>query len=179
MPQIPTQAPEAKTASAPRGANAPATGSAPSEEGTIPSEEGTIIAAYFQPVTSEAQTADFSQSIDIGESGKEQQSSSVSASKGERNSDLRERFRHFIQEDGPEKAAVETQGTKRLEIRCNSEFYDLIDRLANKEGLSRSDFLRRSVGLYTRALMEKESGRVLGVAALENNHIVLKELIQI
>jgi hypothetical protein len=172
MPQIPTQAPEAKTASAPRGANAPATGSAPSEEGTI-------IAAYFQPVTSEAQTADFSQSIDIGESGKEQQSSSVSASKGERNSDLRERFRHFIQEDGPEKAAVETQGTKRLEIRCNSEFYDLIDRLANKEGLSRSDFLRRSVGLYTRALMEKESGRVLGVAALENNHIVLKELIQI
>ena len=167
MSQIPTQAPEAKTASTPRGANAPATSSAPSEEGTI-------IAAFCQPVTSEEfKAADFSQS------GKEQQSSSVSASKGERNSDLRKRFRHFIQEDGPEKAAVETQGTKRLEIRCNSEFYDLIDRLANKEGLSRSDFLRRSVGLYTRALMEKESGRVLGVAALENNHIVLKELIQI
>jgi len=75
--------------------------------------------------------------------------------------------------------STSTSGVKRIEIRASSNFVDTLDGLCLATGFSRADVLRRGVVLYARALQEKNMGRVLGIAALEDNQIKIKEIIQV
>jgi predicted transcriptional regulator len=49
----------------------------------------------------------------------------------------------------------------RLEFQTTSDCIDLLDKLAEKDGVSRSEILRRSIGLYAWAAEEAENGRFL------------------
>lgn len=73
----------------------------------------------------------------------------------------------------------DASGTKRIELRASPDFADTLDKLCNETGLSRADVIRRGVALYARALIEKGAGRVIGIAALEDNQIKIKEIIQV
>lgn len=70
-------------------------------------------------------------------------------------------------------------GPKRVELRASQEFVDTLDSLAQETKLSRAHVIRRAIALYERALLEKSQGNVIGIAALENNQIKLKEILQV
>ena len=61
----------------------------------------------------------------------------------------------------------------------SDDFCSLIQKLARGNGISEAEVIRTSVGLYYRGTIEKDKGRVLGVVALENQALVIKELIKI
>lgn len=69
--------------------------------------------------------------------------------------------------------------SKRIELRASREFVDTLDSLTQVTQFSRADVIRRAIALYARALLEKSRGHVIGIAALEDNQIKLKEIIQI
>lgn len=73
----------------------------------------------------------------------------------------------------------DTSGTKRIELRASPDFAETLDKLCSETGLSRADVIRRGVALYARALVEKSAGRVISIAALEDNQIKIKEIIQV
>ena len=74
---------------------------------------------------------------------------------------------------------LDASGSKRIELRASSEFADMLNGLCRETGLSKADVIRRGVSLYARALLEKTHGRVLGIAALEDSQIKVKEIIQV
>jgi hypothetical protein len=73
----------------------------------------------------------------------------------------------------------DSSGTKRIELRASPDFAETLDKLCSETGLSRADVIRRGVALYARALVEKSAGRVISIAALEDNQIKIKEIIQV
>lgn len=75
-------------------------------------------------------------------------------------------------------AAVDA-GPKRVELRASQEFVDTLDSLAQETKLSRAHVIRSAIALYARAILEKSQGNVIGIAALENNQIKLKEILQV
>jgi hypothetical protein len=70
-------------------------------------------------------------------------------------------------------------GTNRIEIRASSRFTETLDNLCITTGLTRANVIQKGVALYARALLEKSRGRVLSIAALEDNQIKIKEIIQV
>jgi hypothetical protein len=70
-------------------------------------------------------------------------------------------------------------GSKRVELRASPGFIHKLDSLSQETTLSRSDVIRKAVELYERALLEKSQGRVIGIAALEDNQIKIKEILQV
>ena len=56
----------------------------------------------------------------------------------------------------------------RLEVQTTSDCINLLDKLAEKDGVSRSEILRRSIGLYAWAAEEAENGRVLTPTSRED-----------
>lgn len=76
-------------------------------------------------------------------------------------------------------AVSQGRGTKRIELRANQSFVDAIDLLANDEGLTRADIIRRAVGLYARARIEQKKGRHLAFAELEGSQLSVKQLVKI
>ena len=73
----------------------------------------------------------------------------------------------------------ELEGLKRIELRATEEFVAALDALAKKENTSKADIIRKGAGLYARMRMEQERGHLLGVVALENGEIKVKEVIQL
>jgi hypothetical protein len=51
--------------------------------------------------------------------------------------------------------------TERLEFRTDLGFINLIQELADKDGVTRAEIVRRAIGLYAWAADEAEKGRVL------------------
>jgi hypothetical protein len=70
-------------------------------------------------------------------------------------------------------------GTNRIEIRASSHFTETLDNLCITAGLTRANVIQKGVALYARALLEKSRGRVLSIAALEDNQIKIMEIIQV
>ncbi len=54
-----------------------------------------------------------------------------------------------------------------------------MEALAKKEHSSKADIIRKGAGLYARMRMEQERGDLLGVIALENGELKVKEVIQL
>jgi hypothetical protein len=54
-----------------------------------------------------------------------------------------------------------------------------LEALAKKENSSKADIIRKRAGLYARMRMEQERGNLLGVIALENGELNVKEIIQL
>lgn len=77
--------------------------------------------------------------------------------------------------DGPR----ESEPLKRIELRATEEFVAALDALAKKENSSKADIIRKGAGLYARMRMEQERGHLLGVVALEDGEIKVKEVIQL
>jgi hypothetical protein len=73
----------------------------------------------------------------------------------------------------------EPDGLKRVELRATEEFVSALEALAKKENSSKADIIRRGAGLYARMRMEQERGNFLGVIALENGELKVKEVIQL
>jgi hypothetical protein len=73
----------------------------------------------------------------------------------------------------------EPDGLKRVELRATEEFVSALEALAKKENSSKADIIRKGAGLYARMRMEQERGNLLGVIALENGELKVKELIQL
>jgi hypothetical protein len=71
------------------------------------------------------------------------------------------------------------EALKRIELRATEEFVAALDALAKKENSSKADIIRKGAGLYARMRMEQERGHLLGVVALENGEIKVKEVIQL
>ena len=71
------------------------------------------------------------------------------------------------------------ESLKRIELRATEEFVAALDALAKKENSSKADIIRKGAGLYARMRMEQERGHLLGVVALENGEIKVKEVIQL
>ena len=71
------------------------------------------------------------------------------------------------------------ESLKRIELRATEEFVAALDALAKKENSSKADIIRKGAGLYARLRMEQERGHLLGVVALENGEIKVKEVIQL
>lgn len=86
-------------------------------------------------------------------------------------------FRRFLEEK--QNNDLDASGSKRIELRASSDFVELLNSLCRDTGLSKADVIRRGVSLYARALLEKTNGRVLSIAALEDNQIKVKEIIQV
>jgi hypothetical protein len=51
--------------------------------------------------------------------------------------------------------------TERLEFRTDPGFINLIQELADKDGVTRAEIVRRAIGLYAWAADEADKGRVL------------------
>ena len=81
--------------------------------------------------------------------------------------------------ESPEQALEDSPGPmKRLEFRVNESFLEGLDGLANAEGRTRTDILRRALGLYARAYREKVNNRYLAFAEItEDNTLNVTELI--
>jgi hypothetical protein len=73
----------------------------------------------------------------------------------------------------------DSEPLKRIELRATEEFVAALDALAKKENSSKADIIRKGAGLYARMRMEQERGHLLGVVALENGEIKVKEVIQL
>ncbi len=80
---------------------------------------------------------------------------------------------------GKSPTAGESDGLKRVELRATEEFVSALEALAKKENSSKADIIRKGAGLYARMRMEQERGNLLGVVALENGEIKVKEVIQL
>jgi hypothetical protein len=79
----------------------------------------------------------------------------------------------------PSALAKDPEGLKRVELRATEEFVSALEALAKKENSSKADIIRKGAGLYARMRMEQERGHLLGVLALENGEIKVKEVIQL
>lgn len=72
-----------------------------------------------------------------------------------------------------------TMGTKteRLTLRVSDAFLEGLDELSIKEGMTRSDLIRRAVALYSFAKEEERQGRKLGFFSEEGTRDVVKQVI--
>lgn len=73
----------------------------------------------------------------------------------------------------------DTMGSKseRLTLRVSDAFLEGLDELSIKEGMSRSDLIRRAVALYSFAKEEERQGRKLGFFSQEDKRDVVKQVI--
>jgi metal-responsive CopG/Arc/MetJ family transcriptional regulator len=67
--------------------------------------------------------------------------------------------------------------TERLTLRVSDAFLEGLDELSIKEGMTRSDLIRRAVALYSFAKEEERQGRKLGFFSEEDNRDVVKQVI--
>ena len=67
--------------------------------------------------------------------------------------------------------------TERLTLRVSDAFLEGLDELSIKEGMTRSDLIRRAVALYSFAKEEERQGRNLGFFSEEDNRDVVKQVI--
>jgi metal-responsive CopG/Arc/MetJ family transcriptional regulator len=67
--------------------------------------------------------------------------------------------------------------TERLTLRVSDAFLEGLDELSIKEGMTRSDLIRRAVALYSFAKEEERQGRKLGLFSEEDNRDVVKQVI--
>ena len=66
---------------------------------------------------------------------------------------------------------------ERLTLRVSDAFLEGLDELSIKEGMTRSDLIRRAVALYSFAKEEERQGRKLGFFSEEDNRDVVKQVI--
>ena len=67
--------------------------------------------------------------------------------------------------------------TERLTLRVSDAFLEGLDELSSKEGMTRSDLIRRAIALYSFAKEEERQGRKLGFFSEEDNRDVVKQVI--
>jgi len=67
--------------------------------------------------------------------------------------------------------------TERLTLRVSDAFLEGLDELSIKEGMTRSDLIRRAIALYSFAKEEERQGRKLGFFSEEDNRDVVKQVI--
>ena len=67
--------------------------------------------------------------------------------------------------------------TERLTLRVSDAFLEGLDELSIKEGMTRSDLIRRAIALYSFAKEEERQGRKLGFFSEEDNRNVVKQVI--
>ncbi len=58
---------------------------------------------------------------------------------------------------------------QRFELLLSQRLYEGLRIMADKEGLSRPDVVRRALGLYARALEAENQGQLIGFASLDAN----------
>lgn len=103
----------------------------------------------------------------------------LDVSEGPRKDDRNLRARHGVTTPALSTRVAET-ATERFELRVTRKFLEALDHLSDSEGLSRADIVRRAVGLYARARMEAESGRMVAFATLrDDNTVEVKDLIRL
>ena len=69
--------------------------------------------------------------------------------------------------------------TERLTLRVSDAFLEGLDELSIKEGMTRSDLIRRAIALYSFAKEEERQGRKLGFFSEEDNRDVVKQVISL
>ena len=67
--------------------------------------------------------------------------------------------------------------TERLTLRVSDACLEGLDELSIKEGMTRSDLIRRAIALYSFAKEEERQGRKLGFFSEEDNRDVVKQVI--
>lgn len=67
--------------------------------------------------------------------------------------------------------------TERLTLRVSDAFLKGLDELSIKEGMTRSDLIRRAIALYSFAKEEERQGCKLGFFSEEDNRDVVKQVI--
>ena len=73
-----------------------------------------------------------------------------------------------------------SEGFDPFELRVSQSLLEGIDKMANAEGIHRSDVVRRALGLYARALEEEAKERVLVFANLnEGNGVEVSEMLKL
>jgi hypothetical protein len=67
---------------------------------------------------------------------------------------------------------------QRFELRVTKRFLKALDALAEKEGRSRADIVRRAVGFYSMGISEKAKGNLLAFVKLQSdNSVSVEEII--
>jgi metal-responsive CopG/Arc/MetJ family transcriptional regulator len=64
-----------------------------------------------------------------------------------------------------------------LTLRFSDAFLEGLNELSIKEGMTRSDLIRRAVALYSFAKEEEPQGRKLGFFSEEDNRDIVKQVI--
>jgi Arc/MetJ-type ribon-helix-helix transcriptional regulator len=67
--------------------------------------------------------------------------------------------------------------TERLALRVSDAFLEGLDQLAQEEGLSRAEVIRRAVTLLAFAHKEEKEGRRMGFFTEENGQPRIKEVV--
>lgn len=67
--------------------------------------------------------------------------------------------------------------TERLALRVSDAFLEGLDQLAETEGLSRAEVVRRAVALLAFARKEEKEGRRMGFFTEENGQPQIKEVV--
>ena len=70
-----------------------------------------------------------------------------------------------------------TMKTERLALRVSDSFLEGLDQLAEAEGLSRAEVVRRAVALLAFAKKEKQEGRSMGFFVEEGGLPRIKEVV--
>jgi predicted HicB family RNase H-like nuclease len=71
-------------------------------------------------------------------------------------------------------------GLERFELRLSKALDDGVVEMAEKEGISKADVVRRALGLYARALEASAKGQIIAFANLHEGNVVnVVELIKI
>ena len=72
---------------------------------------------------------------------------------------------------------AQTMKTERLALRVSDAFLEGLDQLAEAEGLSRAEVVRRAVALLAFARKEEQEGRRMGFFVEENGQPRIKEVV--
>ncbi|MEB3262485.1 MAG: ribbon-helix-helix domain-containing protein [Cyanobacteriota bacterium] len=67
--------------------------------------------------------------------------------------------------------------TERLALRVSDAFLEGLDQLAEAEGLSRAEVVRRAVALLAFARKEQQEGKRMGFFVEENGQPRIKEVV--
>lgn len=75
---------------------------------------------------------------------------------------------------------VEEEVQKRIELRVSQSFFEAVKLLAETEGITRADVIRKAVSLYARARIEQKQGNCIAFARVgSDNNMEIVDLLSV
>ena len=75
---------------------------------------------------------------------------------------------------------VEEEVQKRIELRVSQSFFEAVKLLADTEGITRADVIRKAVSLYARARIEQKQGNCIAFARVgSDNNMEIVDLLSV